>query len=199
MPFFTLPAIPPTYATYGTLGAAIIAACAALASAFISFKTKDKEFRNDYYKKIIDKRLFAYQKVESVIFSLSKTTSFTIFKHDKPVGQGQICDIFQNHKDFVDFLLVLKDCLSHSVWLSHEFIKELGDLHSNLIDGTELFDVAPESGLTEEQLIKMGTVLFDKVDGARLNMELMIRKEIMEIQDVKKFFSTLLPKKKIEK
>lgn len=194
MPSLVLPQISSTYAIYGTLGAAIIAAGASLTSALISFKTKDREFRNDYYKKIIDKRLSAYQKVEGIIFSLSKTTSFTVLQHGKPVGKGIICDIFQNHRDFVDFLAVLKDCLSYSIWLSHEFIKELGDLHSHLIDGAEMFSNEIGEELTEQKLAQMGTLLFDKVDAARLKMEILIRKEIMEIQDVKKFFGSLLPK-----
>lgn len=194
MPNPILIQIPPYYAIYGTLGAAVIAACASLTSAYVSFKTKDREFRNDYYKKIIDKRLSAYQKVEGIIFQLSKTTSFTILKNGKPFGTGVICNIFQNHQDFIDFLASLKDCLSHSVWLSHDFINELGHLHENIINSTEMFGSNPDAALTEEQLAQMGTAFFDKVDGARLNMEILIRQEIMEIQDVKKFFSSLLPK-----
>ena len=110
-----------TTGTNFTLIAAIVAACAALVSAsisaFIALKGKEKEFKNDYYKKIIDKRIKAIEHAEALInlFRPFKTMPNDLSYHTYFIKKLQDDD----------YLEALNAVIEHSLWFSSSTLYSL--------------------------------------------------------------------------
>lgn len=89
----------------------------AIISAFISywtarFQTKSS-YINDYYKKLLDRRLNAYEQVEAIVSDLCAITQLD---DGRPV---QLI-FFSGYDDYIKFLVALNIASKNSFWLSDD-------------------------------------------------------------------------------
>ena len=174
-----------------TLIAAIIAALASLASAYISFKSKDKDFRNDYYKKLIDKRLSAHNNFEKIVSELSQVVDYRIKGKDDSMIEGQIFAIFSNSKSFGLFMSEIQNTLQTRFWLSKECIQDIGLLRNYLADVSSEFYDNTTKEFDEKKILKSGVKHHEQLNALRQSLVLLLRKEIIEVQNIDKFFEQL--------
>jgi hypothetical protein len=119
---------------------------AAIVSASVSILVKDKEYRNDYYKKVIDKRIKAIEGVESMLALFSTATR--IVQDD-----GIVFDFFTHHpliaKENDVFITAVESFAQYRIWLSPEsiyhsqaFVAKVSALRSNAKKSASTLDLA---------------------------------------------------------
>lgn len=172
--------------------AAVIAALASLVSAFIGFKSKDREFKNDYYKKMIDKRLAAYEKVESIIADLG--IDIYILDENRVATEEKIKAFFRDDASFRKFFDRLDTVNSKSLWLSGACRLELKNLFNKLSDIMDDISTIEGGKMETDSLVQKGIDNYEYIDAIDEKLRALIKREIVEIQDVDKFFEELHPR-----
>lgn len=147
----------------------------ALLSAGLTFLTtwriKKIDYRNEYYKNIINKRLQAYQFVENQIAVLK---SSIIDSEDKLAYHV----IFSFDRDkFFEFQNNTHLALSQSVWLDEITIKNIEKLNEFF------FQINEDSS----DLVKLGKQYYHKLAGLRNEIEKSLVAEIYQLHEVEKF------------
>ena len=114
----------------------VVASIALITSAlslYSSFRLKDKEFKNDYYKKVLDNRLKALEAAE-VIMYLFKSRS--VSKADGKMHHKLLADLDRKET----FYVALEDVLRYSIWYDvslNEELKKFCGLIAKIINDTE--------------------------------------------------------------
>ncbi|MDO7849248.1 hypothetical protein Q5H92_22985 [Hymenobacter sp. M29] len=182
-----------------TLIAACIAAFAALIaasmSAYVALKGKDTDFKNDYYKRMIDRRLLAYEQLESFMVLFNRRSPVLI---STSVGRSkqELYQFFLSDEEFEAFYTRVQEVSDKTLWVSHDILTELYKLHMCLAAivngmGVQGQVFAQEQKLEVEKLIRAGIEHDNELRGYKLRISSLIRKELVEIADVKKFFEGL--------
>jgi hypothetical protein len=137
-------------AVYGTVGAALLAAAASLNAARISAKTardsaklaaqtaqelKEKDYKNDFYKKLIEKRLAAWAEAEEFIKPLARVTRYEVDGEPR-FTYFSSPDSFWKVVDGANSLILLQ-----FIWIGGNFAR-----HS-IAFRQKLLDIANESGI----------------------------------------------------
>ncbi|MBH8559858.1 hypothetical protein [Hymenobacter negativus] len=176
-----------------TLFAAIIAALASLTSAYIALKSKDKDFKNDYYKKMIDKRLSAYDDIESILNNLSHVVNVEKLVNKKPESVGAIFKFFESDESFHAFMNKLQSVIHKGFWLSTGCKNEIIDFYNKLSEIGKELKVYENQNFNRDELINAGLKYYNSIDKVRIRVYLLMVEEIIEIQNVEKFFKGLYP------
>ena len=149
----------------------------AVVSYFVSVFLKEREYKNDYFKKVIDKRLTTYQYVENVIAE---------FKYNKTRGDDRLFHIvFSDPPTFTNFYeQSVRVAIKNKIWLSADTATYLNALNDILL-----------SSLTEHNIVRTSESL---TEGGRKNYELInmvieklensLRHDLYHMHDVKRFF-----------
>lgn len=87
---------------------------------FINWKIHNSNYKKDYYKKILDKRLDAYESLNSLIKKLSNHTI---------LDNCIIHTIFLDDEFFLDFFIQLVKTIDFSFWLNHKTNSKLTELN----------------------------------------------------------------------
>ena len=144
---------------------------AALVSSITSVLIRNLQFKDDYYKTVIAKRLDAYNHVEQVIIKLKRL----ILTEDKAHTYHAV---FDKYEYFLDFISSIAKSIDNGLWLSDEIIEKLLELNSITI----LFnsDTAPFSH-------KIAIENQDKITNIRLGLEMIIAKDMGSLHKVNEF------------
>jgi hypothetical protein len=172
-----------------TLVASLIAAGASITTALITLFSKNKDFKNDYYKRVIDKRLKAYEEIELILFSLRRTALVrrSIEGIDEEVGS-----IFMSEQAFDAFTDSIQEVIKKGIWLSTQSREELIRLNNEILTikvsikpdyDNKLFDV--------NKLIEAGIQNSASIESFRVNITEMMISEIIDMQNVEKFFEQI--------
>ena len=178
---------------------------AALVSSGANYFLKKQDYKRDYYKKIIDKRLKAYEELENFMgtFCLKQEISNPLrVENDAESFEVLSCFTEENglKKANDDILKVLK----YSLWFSNEICDNLRKINSMVCevgisftdDSSTLSNEIKKSGLTgklvkEDLIIYMGHIFFDDIQMHIKELGITISKDLTNIYDVELFLKRI--------
>jgi len=157
-----------------TLLAALVSAGV---SALVALKLKDKEYRNDYYKQIIGKRLKVYEYLEKQLVQLRP---HVLDDED----QKMYLKIFSKGKEYWQKSTRNQlSALNASFWLTYDTHTLLANLNKIIIEIGIRYDTSDD-----KELIKAGKEYDYMLSSLRIDLEAALRKDMQELYDVNKFF-----------
>ena len=154
---------------------------AAILTSLTNYFLQQENYKRDYYKKILDKRLDAYNNVENIIGQLK-----IIVRLDN----GKACPIIcSNGRDyFGEFLIALATGGYKSFWLSDKVGGKLTEINVYLMQ--EIDNEIDENGNEDKQLEQLGVQHRDKIQGYRNELSELLYKDFSELHDVNKFIKS---------
>ncbi|MVN79253.1 hypothetical protein GO988_23215 [Hymenobacter sp. HMF4947] len=168
------------YAVYFVLIAASLAAMASLASsslaAWVAWKSKDKEYRNDYYKKVIDKRMKAIEAAEEMLSILS------MYKAADD-GSGTYYEYFEMDLGPEILTSATKKFASLTTWSSRELVLQL----RQLVDIVSAVCIEAD-GVEKSKQQAVYVRRYPIVNSKLLEIQYLIGLEMEQLYDVKGFF-----------
>jgi hypothetical protein len=148
----------------------------AIVSYFISIRLKRFDFKNEYYKEILKKRLKAYQYIENQISVLK---AVVLGEDKKPYHS-----IFSfGEEKFYEFQKDLAAAISSSLWIdekTNEELQKLNDLFFNLNNKIH------SNG--KQEMEEVGKLYYDKISNLRFSLENSVKNGLYDLHDVKKAF-----------
>lgn len=168
------------YAVYFVLIAASLAAMASLASsslaAWVAWKSKDKEYRNDYYKKVIDKRMKAVEAAEEMLSILS------MYK-DADDGSGTYYEYFEMDSGPEMLASATKKFATLTTWSSRELVLQLRQL-VEIVSAVCIEADRVEKSKQQAIYVRRYPIVNSKL----LEVQYLIGLEMEQLYDVKGFF-----------
>ncbi|ALD21683.1 hypothetical protein AM218_11285 [Hymenobacter sp. DG25A] len=145
-------------------------------SYFVSVFLKDKEYQKEYFKKVIEKRLAAYQLLETVVNELQYSTANSADKRLYHV-------VFHTKEQYDVFHSLLFNAVKSNLWLSHNASSQLSTLNQQIYNATLTsdFSVADE----RHQAAKAN---FEIITKMRDRLRHLIRHDMYHMHDVERFF-----------
>lgn len=151
-----------------------------------NFWLNGKNFKNEYYKKVIDKRIKAYENVENLIFLMEASREY----NDK-----EALDCFMNDTNISNFEKAYEKVISSKEWLSDELRQCLGELEairlSALYKITGLDNIDKEFGKFlekgENRYIKESAEYSEKLIECRNQMTHTVTNDWLELYKVEDF------------
>ena len=152
-------------------------------TSFINFIIQRNNYRDDFYKKVLDKRLLAYENLMPLIKELQ------IFVH---TDKSELCPTFMTKKDhFYTVFIQLGVGGFESIWLSPEMGMKISNLNIFLLENV-LYKIPPTDALTnyERKLERKGVELRDSLRDIRVDLQTQFKKDFSEIPNVKLFLKS---------
>ena len=152
---------------------------------FVNKKILNQTYKNEYYKSILEKRLNAYQYIETQIAVLK----FTILDIDgKPFYQ-----IFQNdYNKYLEYQQNIHLVLSHSIWLSSSMIDNMSALNQLF------FTITTEITDDIKYNIEIGKKYYYQISTLRENIEKCLLNDFKNLHKLDYFLNKEIKYKKIE-
>jgi len=158
-----------------TLSSSLLAAVLTVAG---NFWLQRSSFKQEYYKKLLDKRLNAYKKVEAII---------TILRAYVHLENGKICPTFctQGQAVFGNFFETLGNAIDDSVWISQETSMEIMKLNVFLLN--EINNQIDENKNFDAQLLALGSEYAYVLKDYRSSLENQLYKDFKSLHKMKRF------------
>jgi len=152
-------------------------------SVFTVWFVTHKSYKNEYYKKIIDKRMEAYELLNPILSQL-----ITYVKH----GDNQYHGFFQDFKHLQSFRSQVVKVAANGNWFSQELFDELYELNEFL------FKLERMLLNNQSNIIVEGVKHFNKLLDIQRNLEKYIIKDYKNLYLVKEYLqSSFMSHKKI--
>lgn len=147
----------------------------AVVSAIVSMKLKNLDYKNEYYKKILEKRLEAYKYIEAQISVLK---SSVLDEDGKPYHT-----IFSyGEQEFYKFQENLHTAIAYGMWINDE-TSELMDKLNEIF-----FKISRRvANANNEGLITLGKDYYQEISVLRKTLEHSVRKDLLGLHNFKKF------------
>tara|TARA_R110002012_G_scaffold99170_2_gene237084 strand:+ start:1896 stop:2444 length:549 start_codon:yes stop_codon:yes gene_type:complete len=147
-----------------------------LISFFISVTLRKMDFRNDYYKEILKKRLYAYQFIENQIVVMK---AVVLGDDGKPYHM-----IFsQGEEKLLEFQKDMGLAITYSLWIDDKTSNSLDELNNLFFNiNNQVY------GKSEDDVIKIGQKYYQKVADFRISLENDIKNGLYDLHDIKKIF-----------
>lgn len=157
----------------------------ALFTSFINWKIQNRNYRNEYYKKLLEKRLEAYESVEDLI---SRLITVVI------IGKGKACNLFFTYgqDEFNKFIISLPFVMRKSFWVKEKITEKITELNVLLI---EIDNQLNPDGDIDKQLKELGSIHRDKIREIRESIESLLYKDFETLHDIRRFIKTIRPDK----
>jgi hypothetical protein len=151
---------------------------------------KDKEFKNDYYKKIIERRLAAYDSLEQIANALSRRSIITV---KTSVGEctHEVYSFFTFEEKYMEFHELTTGVVGKTLWYSADLKKEIKNLQNIIANIGIDFRVLIGQNIGDDKLRLAGVKNDDELKSVKKRVITLIRKEIIEIQNIETFFAGL--------
>jgi hypothetical protein len=146
---------------------------ATVASSLINLYLKRLDFKNEYFKLVIQKRLEAYEHIELIIANL-KTSAL-----DEADQKAYHLPFF-NTSDWHDFSVNQATSNSYSLWLNATISEKLSELNTLMNQFRFDFDIS-----NQEDLIKGGKKYYDAIATIRVELENLARTDVLTLYDFK--------------
>lgn len=147
-------------------------------SYFTSIRLKKVDFKNDYYKEILKKRLRAYEFIEHQIAVLK---SVVLDDDGKPYhlifGQGSI--------KFLEFQENLILAISFGLWIDEDSSKTLDEMNNLFFNLNDHIRQKSNSEMEE-----IGKKYYNRISALRVQLENDVKKGLYDLHDIKKAFKT---------
>ncbi|MDL2142765.1 MULTISPECIES: hypothetical protein [Flavobacterium] len=151
----------------------------AIVSYVITVKLKKLDFKNEYYKEILKKRLVAYQYIESQIAVL-KTVVL-----DEADSQPYHMMFSYSDIEFFEFQKNMLMAISFSLWIDDETsenLEKLNELFYNLN--------IKAGGKSNLELIDLGKKYYQHISDLRFQLENSTKRGLYNLHDIDKAFKT---------
>lgn len=135
-------------------------------------------YKRDYYKKLLDKRLEAYEAVENILGQLSRHSQL-----DDGRISPMICALGQDH--FSHFLLSIMQAVSKSIWLGDKTGMKLTELNIFLL--SHIDHKIDENEEYDSQLIELGAQQRDHIKSFRRELGQLLYKDLQSLHDIESF------------
>jgi len=150
-------------------------------SSFIEWRIQARNYKREYYKKLLEKRLDAYEAVESI----TREMGGLVHQDD-----GMLCPmIFGLGEDYWDrFFLQVMYASSKSFWLSNKTTEKLSELNIFLINSVSKELV--NSVNRNDTLIQIGVTLREDIRIRRNEIIESLYRDFQSLSDISKFVET---------
>lgn len=168
------------------LSSAVVAAIvSSIASYIINILTHKREYKDDYYKMVIAKRMDAYQYIEKQIAVLK-----FVVVDDKDGGKyHQLFAGDETH--IIEYQSNLRLAIANSIWLSDDMVNALNKLQSHfLIIGYKISDNIDNN-------TAIGKEWYQPLVSSRNEIEELLKKDLLSFHDVEVFLEKKSSHKKI--
>ncbi|WP_141226064.1 hypothetical protein [Flavobacterium fluvii] len=148
-------------------------------SYIISIRLKKLDFKNEYYKEILKKRLTAYEYIEAQLGVL-KTVVL-----DETDGKPYHLMFSYGDKEFFDYQKNLLMAISLSLWIDDDTtnsLEKLNELFYNLNIKTHK--------KSKTEIIEVGKKYYQKISDLRFHLENSTKKGLYNLHNVDKAFKT---------
>jgi hypothetical protein len=151
-------------------------------TAFVNWIIQKRNYQNDYFKKLLDKRIDAYEEVEDLASRMTNIVR---------LGNGKTCNFFcfAGYKHFTEFLISVRVPIKKSFWLSDNISSMLTELNIFLLN--EIENKIDENGDKDEQLIELGALNIEKFRTMRKNIQAELYKDLKDLHNIEKFVREL--------
>lgn len=160
----------------------LLALVSALASVAFSLKVKDKEYRNDYFKKVIEKRLKAIEKDEELIGLLA---DYTVKYDDKgkqiPGSQYHTNLLSDSGRELIK--LCKASGLDTAMWESPKTEMLYNDFNAALTEA-----LIRTANVDKGKRFNILVEVFDDIETLMLKLEESLNDDMATLYDVKSFF-----------
>jgi len=168
------------------LGSSLLSA---ILTSIVNWYLQKSNYRNEYYKKLLDKRLKAYEEVEFFIAKL------------KPVihlGGSNICNAFfcKGINEFNEFRISITPAIISSFWLNHDLSLKLTEFNVFILN--DIFYQIDKSKNDNKELIRLGLSNRNKILQYRKDLEELLYKDFDNLHKVKSFIKSKKPDKTFE-
>lgn len=183
------------YAAMFTAGASIIGAFFTI---YFNLKGKKIDYKRDYYKKIIDKRMESYEKLNDVINSILVVREVL---SKNCVKQGySVCELFIDVKNIDDMLDKIVDIRRYSIWFTEEIVEKISYINLILSNVSLALNHPSDEILAKYNLsvkdigVKKCSILIGKFESEKLcqlaeEIKLIIANDLLEMHNVEDFLS----------
>jgi len=139
-------------------------------------------YKNDYYKKILDKRISAYENINHII---SKMLIHT--KLDNSV----IPTVFFSYEYYTEFALLLGTNLDHSFWISNEMANKLTEINVYLINNVEnKIDNTKNTNDLDTEYQNIGIIQFEQFRIFRKELQKIMNNDFKRLHKLNSFFKS---------
>lgn len=147
-------------------------------TATINWKLHTSNYKKEYYKKILEKRLGAYESVQLTISKLAFQMQL----------ENYIChSIFFNVQSYDSFVIDLAMSVEKGFWLDNSTQSKLTELNVFLINN--ISNKVDHSKEDHNQLYqKLGNTYLEEIRRFRVEIEASINSELSKLHDVDRFF-----------
>ncbi len=148
----------------------------AAVSYFISVRLKNLDFKNEYYKEILKKRLVVYEHIE-IQLSILKTV--VLGDDKKPYHM-----IFSEGEDnFFDYQKNLHLAVNKNIWVDSDTTKSLENLNDFFYNlNTKVYQK------NEAEIIEIGKQYYEKLSDLRFDLENKTKKGLYNLHNMEKAF-----------
>jgi hypothetical protein len=151
---------------------------ATILSSIISIKLKNLEFRNEYYKIVINKRLQAYEHLESIIARL-KTSVL-----DEDDGKAYHLIFSYTAEKYFEFIHELMITNSFDLWVNSDTKDKFGTLRNVLNQISFDFETSDE-----KELVKAGKDNYKRIFELRNELETLVLSDVLSLHKIDKIKS----------
>lgn len=156
------------------------------------------DYKNDYYKKIIDKRMESYEKLNDVVNSIMVIRQ--VLSKDC-VKQGySVCELFIDVKNIDDMLDKVVDIRRYSIWFTEEIVEKISYINLILSNVSLALNHPSDEILAKYNLsvkdigVKKCSILIGKFESEKLcrlaeEIKLIIANDLLEMHNVEDFLS----------
>jgi len=146
-----------------------------IVSTIVGIKLKSLDYRNEYYKKVLDKRLEAYRFLEMQIAILKNT----VLDDDK---QPYHMIFSYGEDEFNKFQTNLITAIANSIWIHEDTVSEMESLNEIFFKISRKINNA-----SEDKVVAVGKEYDNQISTSRKKLEMLVRSDIHNLHDLKKF------------
>lgn len=113
----------------------------AVVSSLFSEWQKRNDYKRDYYKKIIDKRMNAYEKLQDYIGYIAISRSIKNLDENESIHDGiKIYDCFYKKENLSEALEETLNIMKYAPWLSDDIVNSLYEINKILYRAIEIIN-----------------------------------------------------------
>ena len=151
-------------------------------TAWVNWRIQNNNYKNDFYKKLLDKRIKAYESVERLICSLKQLVH---------IKESELCNQFcylgKDHFDRFIISITAQD----SFWLNDDISGKITQFNIFIIQ--KISYKIDKTKNPDEELIRLGIVNRDKIKEKRLELEDLLYQDLKGLHKIKSFIKNRKP------
>lgn len=153
---------------------------ATIFTSFINWKLHNSNYKKEYYKKILDKRLAAFEIVQSLSGKMSFQAS---------TGKFATPSICYDEKFYQSFIFQMMAAIDQSFWLDSTTSEKLTEINVFLYNniGNKINDDWNEKQ-RDEKYQELGNKNWEAIRNFRKELQSLINKELKSLHNVNDFF-----------